>query len=135
MDIKRIFFSDRKTIVRNNTIKQLQLLFFVLVAIVMSVSSAYSQKSSYLPSPVIKDIVLDWSTHKRGAQGSDNFQLTWADDNNLYGAWGDGGGFVANDNDSCRVRLGVARIEGSGKSWSGYDVWGHSECVENEADF
>lgn len=49
-----------------------------------------------LPYPSGKALgamTLDWSTHKRGAPGSDNWQLTWAHDDDLYGAWGDGGGF------------------------------------------
>ena len=37
---------------------------------------------------------IDWSTHQRHAPGSDNFQLTWADDGHQYGIWGDGGGFA-----------------------------------------
>ena len=66
---------------------------------------------------------LDWSTHRRGAQGSDNFQLTWADDDQLYGAWGDGGGF-GGTNGKGRVGLGVARIAGPGHHWQGTNRWG-----------
>ena len=34
----------------------------------------------YPPSPVIADIVWDWSSHRRRAAGSDNWPITWADD-------------------------------------------------------
>ena len=76
---------------------------------------------------------LDWSTHLRYAQGSDNFQLTWADDNHLYGAWGDGGGFGGTNSDG-RVSLGVARVEGPWKNYRGCNVWG-GKHAENPAQF
>ena len=38
----------------------------------------------YPPSPVIADIVWDWSSHRRRAAGSDNWPITWADDGDLY---------------------------------------------------
>jgi hypothetical protein len=66
---------------------------------------------------------LDWSTHRRDAPGSDNWQLTWADDGHLYGAWGDGGGFGGSNSDG-RVSLGFARIEGSWSDYRGVNVWG-----------
>jgi len=48
----------------------------------------------YPQSKVISGVSVDWSTHQRHAQGSDNFQLTWADDDHQYGIWGDGDGFA-----------------------------------------
>ena len=48
-------------------------------------------KPAYPRSRVAQGIALDWATHKRAAQGSDNVQLSWAADGHLYGAWGDGG--------------------------------------------
>ena len=80
----------------------------------------------YPKSSVIKGMHLDWSSHKRGAPGSDNFALTWSDDNHLYGAWGDGGGFRGT-NGKGRVGLGVARIEGDGTDFSGTNLWGGFE--------
>ncbi|WP_339713029.1 hypothetical protein [uncultured Kriegella sp.] len=101
----------------------------------VGVYSSHGQHLPYPASEVIKGVALKWSTHQRGALGSDNFHLTWADDDNLYGSWGDGGGFVGNSNKECRVSLGFARIEGSGKNWKGYDVWGDPKCSENAAMF
>jgi hypothetical protein len=75
---------------------------------------------------------IDWSSHQRHAPGSDNFHLTWADDDNLYGIWGDGGGF-SGTNDKFRVSFGVVRIEGNHDSYKGYDRYGHKESSENEA--
>ena len=89
--------------------------------------------SPYPDSPIITDLSLDWSTHRRGAQGSDNFQLTWADDDHLYGAWGDGGGF-GGTNKNGRAGLGVARISGPGHDWKGANRWGGLN-PENPAQF
>lgn len=87
----------------------------------------------YPGSEVIAGVTLDWSTHQRHAQGSDNFQLSWADDGHLYGAWGDGGGF-GGTNKIGRVGLGVARIEGDRSGYRGFNVWGGHEA-ENPATF
>lgn len=87
----------------------------------------------YPNSRVVTDIRLDWATHRRFAQGSDNFQLTWADDGHLYGAWGDGGGF-GGTNRRGRVGLGVARVEGAADNCRGFNVWG-GHNPENPATF
>ncbi|WP_339713032.1 hypothetical protein [uncultured Kriegella sp.] len=128
-------FDEVDDFVVKATNKPKGILIQILIIWVIGVYSGNGQKSPYPDSPVIKGISLKWSTHQRGALGSDNFQLTWADDNNLYGAWGDGGGFVGNSNKACRVPLGVARIEGMGRNWKGYDVWGDPKCSENGATF
>jgi hypothetical protein len=94
---------------------------------------ASNAEGPYPPSPVIADLVLDWSTHQRHAQGSDNFQLTWADDDHQYGAWGDGGGFGGSNSDG-RVGLGFARIEGGWDSYKSFNVWGGKD-PENPAQF
>ena len=105
------------------------LVLFILVHAERSVGD-----EPYPPSSLIEDVELDWSTHRRDAQGSDNFQLTWADDDNLYGAWGDGGGF-GGTNSRGRVGLGVARIEGNGDNWQGRNVWGgHDSAAQATFD-
>ena len=96
-------------------------------------ATAADAQGPYPPSPVIADMVLDWSTHQRHAQGSDNFQLTWADDDHQYGAWGDGGGFGGSNSDG-RVGLGFARIEGAWDNYKGFNVWGGKDA-ENRAQF
>jgi|TARA_B110000037_G_scaffold212983_1_gene266415 hypothetical protein len=84
------------------------------------------ERQPYPDSEDIERFVLDWSTHKRFAQGSDNFQLTWAEDGHLYGAWGDGGGF-GGTNGRGRVGLGIPRIEGDADDYRGFNVWGGFE--------
>lgn len=87
----------------------------------------------YPPSRVIGGVQIDWSTHHRDAVGSDNFMMTWADDDHQYGLWGDGGGF-GGDNRKFRVHLGVARIEGPPEAFSAFNRFGHRENSEHEAD-
>ncbi|MHC4994107.1 MAG: DUF4185 domain-containing protein, partial [Planctomycetota bacterium] len=78
-----------------------------------------------------RGLEIDWSTHQRLAPGSDNWQLTWADDGHQYAPWGDGGGFRGT-NSKGRVSLGVARVEGDAHDYRGYNVWGGFE-PENPA--
>src|SRR5689334_17861160 len=72
------------------------------------VSAATAQMA---PSAQLADVTIDWSTFHRYADESDNFHLTWAADDQLYGAYGDGWGFVRTD---IRKRaIGVSRIGGT----------------------
>ena len=87
----------------------------------------------YPPSNVILDVVFDWTTHVRSAQGSDNWAITWAGDDHQYTTWGDGGGFGSVNSDG-RVSLGVARIEGDAQIHTGFNIWGGAGTV-NPAQF
>ena len=116
--------------------------FILLASMTVALSAKYTPaddgshsevEAPYPSSPVIADLHLDWSTHRRAAPGSDNFQLTWADDDHQYGWWGDGGGFGGTNSDG-RVGLGFARIEGDADNWRGLNVWG-GKSPENPAQF
>tara|TARA_R110002049_G_scaffold4601_5_gene32518 strand:+ start:720071 stop:723112 length:3042 start_codon:yes stop_codon:yes gene_type:complete len=96
-------------------------------------SSPSSFDLPYPSSQTIAGLTFDWTTHNRHALGSDNFQLTWAADDNLYGAWGDGGGFGGTNNLG-RANLGFARIEGPAADYQGFNVWGGFES-EHPATF
>ncbi|HOD82140.1 MAG: beta-lactamase/D-alanine carboxypeptidase [Planctomycetes bacterium ADurb.Bin126] len=64
------------------------------------------------PSPVIAGI--DWApagTIVRQARGSDNWPITWADDDAQYTAYGDGAGFDA-PRPPHKLSLGLAKIVG-----------------------
>jgi CubicO group peptidase (beta-lactamase class C family) len=78
--------------------------------IVLSVRSDSSRAvQPYLPSPIIKDI--EWApaeTIVRKASGSDNWPITWADDDNLYTAYGDGWGFEPKTKK--KLSLGIVKI-------------------------
>lgn len=87
----------------------------------------------YPQSTKITGISFNWSSHVRYAQGSDNWPITWADDDNQYTTWGDGGGF-GDDNRKDRVSLGIARIEGPTDGYRGFNVWGGVDA-ESAAEF
>ncbi|MCD6360886.1 MAG: DUF4185 domain-containing protein, partial [Armatimonadetes bacterium] len=73
--------------------------------------------------PVIESITWHWDTHTRAAPGSDLWPVTWGPDDNLYTAWGDGGGFGGTNSDG-RVAMGFARIEGPPEAFVGVNVNG-----------
>jgi hypothetical protein len=86
----------------------------------------------------IDKVNFDWSTHNRGisdpalkgqvlANGSDNWPLTWAADDNQYGMFGDGQGFGGTDisfNAPDRASFGVARVTGDYNNYTGTNVYG-----------
>jgi outer membrane protein assembly factor BamB len=94
---------------------------------------ARQSASPYPQSTVIRRIVWDWSTRQTAAPGSDLWPVTWADDDNLYVAWGDGGGFGGTDQDG-RVALGFARIEGTPERFTGINING-GKNPEHPASF
>jgi hypothetical protein len=73
------------------------------------------------PSPVIKGIT--WAPKEqiiRKAKGSDNWPLTWGDDDRQYTAYGDGNGFEPFV--PKRLSLGFARISGDPTDFTGENV-------------
>lgn len=90
-------------------------------------------KPPYPPSLVIQRVSFDFGSRDRRAPGSDNWPITWADDNHQYTTWGDGGGFEGTDSDG-RVSLGVARVEGTSDNYRGRNIWG-GQHAENPAQF
>jgi len=85
----------------------------------------------YPSSSIIKAIA--WapvSDILRGAQGSDNWPLTWTGDNTLFTAYGDGWGFDPKVQE--KLSLGFAVISGSPPAFSGVNV--RSPTGEQEGD-
>lgn len=89
--------------------------------------------SQYPKSEKIKGIEWDFSSKRTLAPGSDNWAITWSNDDHQYTTWGDGGGF-GGDNQDGRVSLGFARIEGDDDSYAGKNVWGGKD-PENNSQF
>ncbi len=90
----------------------------MLVALLLAPFAAAAQP---LPSPPLVDVQIDWSSLHRYADESDNYHLTWSADGDLYGAYGDGWGFVRTE---VRKRaIGVSRIAGSPPNLVGRDLW------------
>lgn len=74
-------------------------------------------------------MTFNTSTHRRAAQGSDNWPATWSNDNHQYAVWGDGGGFGGSESTG-RASFGVARIEGDSRNYRGVNRFGGkaAEC-------
>jgi hypothetical protein len=97
----------------------------------------------YPHSRYVQEVTWDFSAvaRQRKAHGSDLWPCTWARDGNLYCAWGDGGGFDGDANDTGRVSLGFARVAGlpavaDSASVVGKNVWGAApEYAERQASF
>jgi CubicO group peptidase (beta-lactamase class C family) len=73
------------------------------------------------PSPVIRRV--DWAPPGaivRKAKGSDNWPMTWADDDHLYTAYGDGNGFEPYVPE--KLSLGFARIAGLPPDFTGSNI-------------
>lgn len=86
-------------------------------------------KSMSSPDNVITGVTFYEKTHRRLALGSDNWPLTWSDDDHQYAMWGDGGGFGGSDAKG-RASFGVARIEGDHDNYRGVNRYGgkDAEC-------
>ncbi len=111
-------------------------LFLIVFANLISACGNQSRLAvnpPYPSSPVIEGITWDFANVVRLAAGSDLWPTTWADDDNIYTSWGDGGGFSGTNSDG-RVSLGFARIEGQPEDFVAYNVWGGKD-PENPATF
>ncbi|HSI65368.1 MAG TPA: serine hydrolase, partial [Candidatus Saccharimonadia bacterium] len=84
-------------------------------------NSVEQDKQPYPRSTVIKQ--LDWApveTIVRKAKGSDNWPMTWADDDAIYTAYGDGNGFEPFVPE--KLSMGFAKIAGGPADFSASNV-------------
>jgi hypothetical protein len=85
------------------------------------VVEAITEKRAYPPSPVIGGIHFTDSTGiLRKALGSDNWPITWGDDDRQYAAYGDGNGFEPYADK--KLSQGFALIEGSAGDIRGVNI-------------
>ena len=104
-----------------NSVGQFKTYGMVVASIfVLQATKATMAASPYSDSSVITGISFNWATHQEKAAGSDNFPVTWADDDHQYTAWGDGWGFAVS---GTKKSLGVSRVSGTKSSYSGTDLW------------
>ncbi len=86
------------------------------------------------PYPASEDIKgIEWApvdTIIRKAEGSDNWPITWADDDNQYTAYGDGWGFGPKSDR--KLSLGLAKIIGGPESFQGINIT--SKTIEGFGD-
>jgi len=88
-------------------------------------------KAPYPPSPVITGVTwAPLATVRRDARGSDNWPITWGDDDALYTAYGDGNGFAAPK--APRLSLGLAKVLGGAEDFKGANI--RSETGEQKGD-
>ncbi len=108
------------------------------------VTSPPQVPAPYPRSEVVRGVRWDLTTvpELRSALGSDLWPLAWAADGDLYGAWGDGGGFEGGESEQMagKASLGFARITGTPRagqrsSYRGHNLWGVLPYAENEATF
>jgi len=96
--------------------------FFRLVAAAARESAPREPaRAPYPPSPVIK--VVHWAPREsiiRRAKGGDNWPMTWADDGDLYTAYGDGNGFEPAIAE--KLSLGFARMAGGPAEFKGVNI-------------
>lgn len=82
-----------------------------------------SAASPYGSSTILGGISWDLSTKTRYAHGSDIWDLGWASDDKVYGAWGDGNGFAF----PAKHQIGIGSFTGTTPtSLTGADVYGGS---------
>ncbi|MCH7746361.1 MAG: hypothetical protein IIC84_09835, partial [Chloroflexi bacterium] len=103
----------------------------VLMPVILMLGCAGTPPPPYPPSELVTGLSFKWFTHRQLAPGSDNWAITWADDDNQYTTFGDGGGF-GGTNRNGRVSLGFARVEGQPDDYEGFNVWGGRDA-ENPA--
>ena len=105
----------------------------LVIALLGTPFYSWAQSAPFPASTVITGVNWDLSSIQSEASGSDNWVITWAEDNHQYTSWGDGGGFGGTNSDG-RVSMGVGRVEGSKDSYQGFNVWG-GKNPENPATF
>ena len=99
----------------------LSLFVSLTLAITDAPQAAKMDSLPYPPSSVITGIT--WAPEEtiiRMAKGSDNWPLTWADDDHLYTAYGDGHGFVPQV--AKKLSMGFARVSGGPDDFSGANI-------------
>lgn len=77
----------------------------------------------YDTSTYLTDLTLTWSSHDEIDCNTDNWPVTWHDDNNLYMTFGDGCG-IEGSPPGTPTSFGVARITGTWASYSANNVFG-----------
>jgi CubicO group peptidase (beta-lactamase class C family) len=86
----------------------------LLGPVVKAVNAPPAKPAANAPYPPSRAIAsIRWEPREtivRLAPGSDNWPLTWADDDDLYAAYGDGNGFAPFT--ATKLSLGLARISG-----------------------
>lgn len=114
----------------------LPLLTALIATLVGAAAQAADEDAEFLappypPSPVIKSITFAPNQSiTRQAIDSDNWPMTWADDDYLYTSYGDGRGFEPHV--AQKLSLGLARIEGGPENYKALNL--RSRSAERKGD-
>ena len=93
--------------------------------------AAVTERGPCPPSPVIRKIAFaPESSIRRAAVDSDNWPITWGDDDAQYTSYGDGWGF--DPRTERKLGMGFARVDGSPDDFSGQNI--RSESGERLGD-
>lgn len=99
----------------------------LLLGAVVTVAPAHENATAFQPaypkSNVIVGVTFNDKSARTEAPGSDIWPITWAADDHLYTAWGDGGGF-GGSNVAGRVSFGVAVLRGGREDYRGFNIAG-----------
>ncbi|MBT3265498.1 DUF4185 domain-containing protein, partial [Candidatus Poribacteria bacterium] len=88
-------------------------------------------REPYAPSTVISRVTwADAESVVRIGEGSDNWPMTWGDDDQLYTAYGDGWGLLPRTEE--KLSLGVGRVAGDPPDIVGENI--RSESIERPGD-
>jgi CubicO group peptidase (beta-lactamase class C family) len=101
--------------------KRVEGFFRLVVAAARDGRPGGARSTPYPPSPVIKGVT--WAPTQsiiRKGKGGDNWPMTWADDDHLYTAYGDGNGFEPFIAD--KLSLGFARVERGPNDFVGVNI-------------
>ncbi|MCF8023997.1 MAG: serine hydrolase [Desulfobacteraceae bacterium] len=93
--------------------------------------SSVNHGAPYPDSPVVSNVI--WAPPEsivRRGEGSDNWPLTWADDGNLYMAYGDGWGFEPKTEK--KLSLGFAVVKGDPDNFEGENIRSRDEQYGEE---
>tara|TARA_R110002050_G_scaffold267768_1_gene409502 strand:+ start:349 stop:1410 length:1062 start_codon:yes stop_codon:yes gene_type:complete len=102
--------------------KKVNTKIYVIIAVLAAIGELVAQTPPYPPSQVIKSVSWDIAVKTQNGLGSDQWPMTWAQDNSLYAAWGDGWGW--DKGEEPKRSIGITRIEGTPPNLSGEDLWG-----------
>src|SRR5262245_5262952 len=111
--------------------------FIILVLVSIGVASVLLPRSMnatatppYPPSQIITSLTWDPNLlHLGNGRTGDNWPITWADDDLLYTAYGDGAGF---SNSDTRYSLGFATVAGEPPAHMGQDFRSDADTLVGE---
>jgi CubicO group peptidase (beta-lactamase class C family) len=116
----------------DNDVAMAKYFFTPLMRALERAAPAPESSPSRMPaSPVISQVT--WAPREsivRLAQGSDNWPMTWADDDALYTAYGDGQGF--DPSVPRKLSLGLAKVIGVPPKVQGFNL--HAPSIETTGD-